>query len=373
MPGMSQARIAIFIPSFGDGGVERMLVNLANGFVQAGAAVSFVLKRRDGAYLDRLLPEVGLIVFHDADDTSLIQEMIAFLREARPAVVLSAKERDDRIALEVKSRLGDDAPRFFLRAGTSVLSREQTRKPYAFKRWFHRRALKKLCARCDGILANSEGVARELADYAGISPERIHIVPNPTVTPDIEILSRASVDHPWFAPAQPPVILGVGRLSRAKDFPTLIQAFAELRKRRTCRLVILGEGGQRPSLEALAARLGVAEDVELLGFVKNPFAFLARAALFALSSQREGCPNVLIEALAVGTPVVATDCPSGPREILAGGRYGPLVPVGDSHAMAEAMASVLDNSLPSEVLQEAAGEYTPENSSRAYLRAFGLG
>lgn len=369
---MSQPEIVIFIPSFGDGGVERMLVNLANGLAQTGTGVSFVLKRPDGAYLDRLSSEVERVVFRGSEDKGLVRELVAFLREKDPAVVMSAKERDDRIALSAKRQLDNASPRFFLRVGTSILSREQSRNGHWLKNWLQRRTLKKLYAGCDGLLANSEGVARELVEYSSLPAERIHIVPNPTVTPDVDLLGREPVDHPWFDPGQPPVILGVGRLSRAKDFSALIQAFAELRKTRPCRLVILGEGGQRQSLEALAARLGVAEDVDLPGYAKNPFAFLARAQLFVLSSQREGCPNVLIEALAVGTPVVATDCPSGPREILDGGRYGPLVPVGDFHALAAAMAAVLEHPLPASGLREAVARFTPENSSRAYLRAFGL-
>lgn len=369
---MNQPHIVIFIPSFGDGGVERMLVNLASGLAGSGAKVSFVTKRPDGAYLDRSEPSVERVVFKGTDEQTLVLELVEFLRERRPAVVMSAKERDDRIALAAKRQLVDTAPRFFLRVGTSIRSREQARKSLWFRGWQQRRTLKDMYAQCEGLLANSEGVARELVEYAGLNPERIHIVPNPTVTPDLEHLAREPVDHPWFAAGEPPVILGIGRLCRAKGFSTLIQAFAELRKGRDCRLVILGEGGQRPRLESLANRLGIADDIDLPGFVTNPFSFLARAALFALSSQREGCPNVLVEALAVGTPVVSTDCPSGPREILDGGRYGPLVPMNDAQGLAAAMATVLDHPLPSAELRAAVKQFTLENSSRAYLRAFGF-
>lgn len=369
---MNEPHIVIFIPSFGNGGVERMLVNLSNGLVRSGAKVTFVLKNSHGVFLDRLEPAITPIVLRSADDRSLTRELVALLRERSPAVVMSAKERDDRIALAAKRQLGDAAPRFFLRVGTSIRSREQDRSFLSPKSWLQRRTLKRMYAQCEGLLANSDGVARELIEYGGVTPERVHIVPNPTVTADLELLAREPVDHPWFAPNQPPVILGIGRLSRAKDFSTLIRAFAELRKDRHCRLVILGEGGQRASLEDLAARLGIAEHLELPGFVTNPFSFLARASLFALSSQREGCPNVLVEALALGTPSVATDCPSGPREILDQGRYGPLIPIGDAQGLAAAMATVLDDPLPSATLRAAVGRFSLENSSRAYLRAFGL-
>jgi glycosyltransferase involved in cell wall biosynthesis len=369
---MKRPGVLIFMPSYGDGGVERMMVNLANGLVEAGAAASIAAKRWDGPYLGRLSAEVQRVALPAVKDRALVQPLLDFLRAERPDAVLSAKERDDRIALAVKSRFGEGAPRFYPRIGTSLGSREQSRSFLWLKGWLKRRALRRLYAHADGLIANSEGVARELAVYADLPLERIHIVPNPAATPDIQTLARAPLDHPWFVPGAPPTILGIGRLCRAKDFSTLIRAFALLRERRSCRLMILGEGGQRPALEDLAVKLGVEADLALPGFVANPFAYLARAALFALSSQREGCPNVLIEALAVGVPAVACDCPSGPREILAEGLHGRLVPPGDAEALAQAMAQTLDDPSAPERLRQAVSRYTPENSARAYLRAFGL-
>jgi glycosyltransferase involved in cell wall biosynthesis len=163
--------------------------------------------------------------------------------------------------------------------------------------------------------------------------------------------------------------MGVGRLTRQKDFPTLIRAFAAVRKVRDCRLVILGEGKDRPALEALAKEMGVGGDVDLPGFVENPYAHMSRASLFVLSSAWEGSPNVLTEALALGLPAVATDCPSGPREILEDGRYGPLVPVGDADALAGAILKTLTHPPESAELKRAAGPYTVEESSRRYLEA----
>jgi glycosyltransferase involved in cell wall biosynthesis len=153
-------------------------------------------------------------------------------------------------------------------------------------------------------------------------------------------LARQRPDHPWFQAGQPPVIIGVGRLTRQKDFPTLIRAFAELRRRSPARLLILGEGEERPRREALAGELGVSDHVALPGFVENAMGCMAGSALFVLSSAWEGLPTVLIEALAAGTRVVSTDCPSGPREILQNGRLGALVPVGDAAALAQAMSDV---------------------------------
>ena len=195
--------------------------------------------------------------------------------------------------------------------------------------------------------------------------ERVHVVYNPVVTEEMERKSREPVDHPWIGGDGPPVILAVGRLDAQKDFPTLLAAFARLLTRRPARLIVLGEGKKRPHLLSLARRLGVAEHVDFPGFADNPYAFMARASLFVLSSRREGLPTVLIEAMACGCPVVSTDCPYGPREILEDGRHGPLAPVGDAEALAAAMARTLDAPPRPEALRERASFF---NVARAINR-----
>ena len=197
----------------------------------------------------------------------------------------------------------------------------------------------------DAIVAVSDGVADRLAQATGLPRGSIRTVYNPVVGPELPTLAAEPVGHPWFRHGGPPVVLGAGRLVEQKDFPTLLRAFALVRRARPARLVILGDGpaGACEGLRAIAAALGCAEDLDLPGFVANPFAYMARAAAFALSSLHEGLPGVLIQALACGCPVVSTDCPSGPREILDGGRYGRLVPVGDHEALARAILACLDD------------------------------
>jgi glycosyltransferase involved in cell wall biosynthesis len=218
----------------------------------------------------------------------------------------------------------------------------------AGSRCWRRRYLPALMARtyrfADAIVAVSRGVAADLVELTGLPPGRIKTIYNPVISEDITQMARMPLSHPWFAPGQPPVILGAGRLVDQKDFPTLIRAFARLRRQRPARLVILGAAKDdvatdvaRAALVQSAALHGVSDDVVLPGFTSNPFAFMARAAAFVLSSRYEGLPTVLIEALACGCPVVSTDCPGGVHEILAGGRFGKLVPVGDESAMAEAI------------------------------------
>ncbi len=217
-------------------------------------------------------------------------------------------------------------------------------------------ALRHAYLKADAIVAVSDGVADDLAAYADIPRQRITTVYNPVVGPDITAKAREPLDHPWFAPGEPPVVLGVGRLDPQKDFATLVRAFARLRARRRARLIILGADGPRmhgyaADLKSLPGGLGIAEDVAMPGFVDNPYAFMARASVFVLSSTYEGLPGVLIQALACGCPVVSTDCPSGPREILDHGRFGPLVPVGDDAALARAIEQVLDAPPPAERLR----------------------
>ena len=217
----------------------------------------------------------------------------------------------------------------------------------------------------DAAFGVSSGVAADLRRLPGMARERVHTVYNPVVAEDVDRKAREPVDHPWIGGDGPPVILAVGRLSAQKGFSTLLAAFARLLTRRPARLVVLGEGKRRPQLLSLARRLGVAEHVDFPGFVDNPYAFMARASLFVLSSRYEGLANVLIEAMACGCPVVSTDCPHGPREVLEDGKHGPLAPVGDAEALAAAMARTLDAPPRPEALRERASFF---NAARAIDR-----
>jgi glycosyltransferase involved in cell wall biosynthesis len=198
----------------------------------------------------------------------------------------------------------------------------------------------------DGIVAVSQGVVDDLVGSVGVASERIEVVHNPIVTPELREMAAAPLDHPWFRPGQPPVVVAVGRLSPQKDFGTLIRAMSRVRQTRPARLMILGEGRERARLESLIAELNLREAVELPGWVLNPYPFMVRSAAFVLSSRWEGLPSVLIEALYCGIPVVATDCPSGPFEILEGGKHGLLLPVGDVDALARGIESALAGGVP---------------------------
>jgi len=335
----SQAPIAFFLPSVRAGGAQRVIVNLAQGIAERGRPVDVVLAVAEGAFLGQLPPTVRLVDLGAGRLLRSLGPLTAYLRRTRPRVLVSSISHANLIALWAARLAGRSTPVVVTEHTTVSLANVPGSRlaerlgPYLVRRFYP-------WAAC--VVAVSRGSADDLARTTGLSRSRMQVVYNPVITPEIMALAGRRPDHPWFAPGQPPVVLGVGRLSRAKDFPSLIRAFAEVRRRRAVRLIILGEGEDRSELEALVATLGLGDDVALPGFRDDAPAYMAAARLFVLSSAWEGLPTVLIEALAAGTRVVSTDCPSGPREILQDGRLGALVPVGNVAALADAMLDALD-------------------------------
>ena len=363
--------LAILLASYGDGGVERSLVRLAGGLAATGIEVDLLLTRRDGPYLEQLHPAVQRVDLR-AFDAAPAPALARYLRSRRPAVLLSSKEENDALAAGAQVIAAATGTRIAMRLATNFLARAEGRRLWP---WQRRRAFARLrarYARADLLLAVSHDLASQMAALLEVPAARIAVVRNPAFDPAILAKATGPAPHPWLADPAVPVILGIGGLRRQKDFPTLLRAFAHLRRERPARLVILGRGRQAARLQRLARRLGVAADVTLGGFVANPYPYLAHASLFALSSRWEGFGNVLVEALALGTPVVATDCRSGPREILEDGALGPLVPPGDAKALAAAMGRVLSAPLPAARLRAGAERYTLAASVADYAAALGL-
>jgi len=361
--------IAVLVSYSGDGGVERMMVNLAGALARTGRPVDLIRARATGS--QTRLPEGVRVIDLPTNHTRTAAGPLAhYLRNERPAGLLAAKDRANRVAVRARNRAGTGTP-LAVRVGTHL--GESLRGRSRLHRALRYRLARATYSKADAVVAVSRGVAEDLARIVGLDPGAIRVVPNPVITPALHEQAEPAAEHPWLAPERAePVLLAAGRLTRQKDFATLLRAFARLQLRTPARLVILGEGPKRGDLEALARELGIADRVDLPGFLANPYPVLARADLFVLSSAWEGSPNVLTEALALGTPVVATDCPSGPRELLGDGHYGPLVPVGDDTALAQAMAGVLDHPPEAATLQEAVTAYNAEASARAYLGALGI-
>jgi len=332
-------RIALFLPSLRGGGAERVMVNLAWGFVERGLQVDLVLAKAEGPYLSQVPSKVRVVDLGARRMLHSLPGLIRYLRGEQPQAMLSALNHANIVAIwakilsKVKTRLVVSEHNNLSQSTKNAPFMRAKLMPFLI-RFFYPYA--------DAVVAVSRGVAEDLIASTGLPPEKVKVIYNPVITPELFTKADEPLDHPWFGPGEPPVILGVGRLTKQKDFPTLIRAFAMVRKERPARLMILGEGEERPNLEALVRELGLEEDVALPGFVDNPYKYMKRAAMFVLSSRWEGLPTVLIEALALGTPVVSTDCPSGPREVLEG-HEELLVPVGDTNALACTILRLLEN------------------------------
>ena len=339
------------------------MVNLANRFVELGIETHMVLGRREGPYLAMLDPRIKVF---DLGVTRMMKSLLplhAYIKAQRPAVLMPALAHTHVIAL-----VGKMIFRWPLRL---VLSVQNTPSASAgiSSQWLERYwpiFVRLLYARADTIIAISQGVAADLRRLTSgkTSP---HVINNPVVTPTFFKQLEETVDHPWLTQKEVPVLLAVGRLTNQKDYPTMLAAFASLRQKRPARLVILGDGELRPDMETLAHALGIAEHVAFIGFVPNPYAWMKAADLFVLSSRWEGLANVIAEALACGTPVVSTDCPSGPSEILEGGTYGTLVPMADPEALADGMTHSLDKSWDQATLKKRGADFGVEAIADAYL------
>lgn len=317
-----------------------MVLTLASGFAGRGHEVGLVLAKAEGPYLAEVPSSVRVVDLGSSRTLTSLPALVRYLRRERPEAMLSAMGRANVVALWARRLAGAKATRLVISEHNtlSFATKNTTVWRQKLMPWLAHR----FYPWADGIVAVSNGVAGDLSRTARLPRECISTIHNPVVTPELLEKSEAPLDHPWFAPGEPPTILGVGRMMAQKDFPNLIRAFARVRAVRPARLLILGEGEERPRLEALARRLVVEEDVCMPGFVDNPFPHMRRASVFVLSSAWEGMPTVLIEAMACGCPLVSTDCPSGPKEILDGGERGVIVPVGDDEALAEGILATLD-------------------------------
>jgi glycosyltransferase involved in cell wall biosynthesis len=362
-------RLALLFATSGHSGVDRLVQNLVPELLEIGVAIDLLQVRGHGPALPAGLPGLRVVPLGVAHKVLTLLPLIRYLRSEPPAALLSANHPLNRNAVLARL-LGRVGVPVTVRMGMAVSSKAGElggagdRLVRSMRRWYP-------CAY--RIVCPSRGVARDLLGITGLPEDAVRVLPSPVVGSDLHRLAAEDPGHHWLADRSVPTVLGVGELSPRKDFETLVRAFALVRAERRCRLILLGEGERRRALGELAESLGVGREVDLPGFVANPYAYMARAAVFVLASRREGFGAVLAEALATGTPVVSTDCPSGPAEILEGGRYGPLVPVGDPPAMARAIAAVLDDPLPAAVLRQAAAPYGVRESARRYLEAVGLG
>lgn len=389
--------ISIFLPLLSRGGISIGRLQLARELAARGHQVELILGKvriNDG----RLAPPPGVTVVHLQKSRTLPTRLAAmraagrdwrlllrpvlmrrrttwalrylpplavYLAQRKPDVLLSANSWPNLVAIWA-SCLVDGETRVVVSEHTQLSEKIQRRSDQAHWRWLPQ-LIGHFYTKASQVVAVSNGLADDLASVTQLERSRIAFIPNPVLSGALNEKAVAPCPHPWLNRGGPPVILGVGRLNPQKDFESLLHAFALVRQRRPVRLIILGEGSERSKLETLVQSLDLASDVALTGFDNNPFAYMSRADVFALSSSYEGLGMVLIEAMALGCASVSTDCPSGPREILQDGKLGPLVQVGDIEGLAQGIEKCLDDPVSPEVLRRATQPFNVTNSADAYL------
>lgn len=353
-------RILLVLPSLERGGGERVLLRLAESFVAAGREVHVAALLGGGPLRSAVPDAVTLHELIDAGDASkglalawkALPKLASLIRAVKPHAVLSTMTGTNLLAVLacMRARI---CTRLVLREASSLVNTKSALKRQAMC-WLYRRA--------DALVAVSAGVAQDLRGL-GLADDRIHVIRNPV---DVERLRQlAAVGLPAALRDSTPYVVSLGRLTEAKDFPTLLRAYATSALRDSHHLIIVGEGEQRTNLENLMRDMGLTDRALLTGAMDNPYRVLADASLHVLSSRWEGYPNVLLEALALGVPVVSTDCPHGPREILGGGRYGRLVPVGDAAALSHAMDGEMEQ--PSFGFEAIVAAHSPRTVASNYL------
>lgn len=361
--------IAIFLPDLRGGGAERLHVNLARAWLDRGYSVQFVLMQQEGHFLELIPYGATVHALGVRQAKAAIRPLKRYLEQERPDVLLAAMwpltvaaavawnlaGRPGRLFLSEHVNLGysNSVARF---ASPSLLS------------W----SIRLLYPLASGVIAVSEGVRQDLLSGGKLDKSRVKVIYNPVAinvpdtSPEPGLRSRVWGSEEGYK------LLSIGTLKEQKDHATLLRAFAQLPKDLNASLVILGEGPLRASIEALAHELGISDRVNLAGFHADLSDWLKTADLFVLSSRWEGFANVIVEALSFGVPVVSTDCPSGPSEILANGHYGRLVPVQDSRALAAAICCALEEDLDRQRLVSRSRDFDVDLIAEQYLATFDL-
>lgn len=349
--------VTIFLPTLRGGGTERVMVTLANQLARRSVELELLLLSGEGVFFDELDPDVAVHLLDVRPSYSSvlgIRGYWRYLRRSKPRLVVISGHSAFLVGFLVSLWV----PHKIIVVVHNTVSRERRLSSLIAKflyRFAHR------------IVAVSHGVAKDLSAYSCIELERIQVIYNAVDLTRIDRALQAPPAHPWLEDPAVPVVVSVGRLIPQKRVDLLLRAIARVRAKRPVRLIQLGDGPLRHELEALAQELGIAEDVCFAGFVKNPYAYLRDASVFALASDFEGFAVVVIEALACGCPVVSTSCPSGPDEILEGGRWGTLVPTGDVEALASALDQTLTAPPPRRHARGRAEDFSAEGYARRYL------
>lgn len=362
-------KLLIILHDLRGGGAEKMMARLAGALVDAGHDVTLLMLTGGGINVAKLDPRVKQVALNSARTSSAIPALAKFLRANRFDAQLAALTHVNVVAIAAAALAG-------------CLKRLHVSERNAFSHDKHvNNALSLRIAYWlapllyrlipNPVICVSRGVAQDLVDTTAARPQDVTTADNPVLDDDFDRASPKPPSHPWLLDKSTPVVVAVGRLAPQKGFDTLIDAIARLPDQRV-RLVIFGEGELQASLQAQVQRLGLSERVALPGYTTDPLAEVAAADCFVLSSRFEGSPNVLVEAMSTGTPVVSTRCPYGPQEILADGAVAPLVAVDDADALALAIDSELRAARETRRDQRiaAARRFVSSASAGTYLAAF---
>lgn len=359
------SRIGFFLPDLNFGGVEQVTFKLAAGLADRGFHVDLVAADATGSAADLVPASVRVVDLHTTRTASAIPGLVRYLRLERPRTVVAAKDHANVVAI-----LATLATRPRVPVIVTAHSRpsDALRNPERWTGRIVKRILPYAYRHAHTVVAVSDGVADDIREMCGDSAVNLAVIRNPVI--GAAIRDREGIGTPtldWFRPPHDiPVVIWCGRMSAEKDPLTALEAFRKLSTRREARLLYVGDGPLRNDVAAYVQRLALEEHVAFTGYVSDPLPYVAHADVLLLSSQREGLPTALIEALALGTRVVSTDCQAGPREILHDGEYGSLVPVGDAEAMSRALEHALDNPQP-HVPDEALSEYWVETATDHYV------
>ncbi|SEK44585.1 Glycosyltransferase involved in cell wall bisynthesis [Ectothiorhodospira marina] len=348
-----------------EGGGGRNLLNLCIGFIDEGYRVDIIVDHFGGRYIDQFPDGVRFWTPRGSHPIFDVPWLAWYLINRRPLAVLTAVPRHAVWMCRARSVSGHQF-RLVVNVHNDYI---ESFKHLQFKKRQRRiRTIQRYYPRCDAVVPVSQGAARSFSNLSGIQESRLSVINNPVVTQDLEDAGRCPVDHPWFKDQVVPVIVWVGRMEPQKDLNTLLESFLTLRGRLGCRLALIGDGADSEKIKSKSKGSNYSGGITFLGYQANPFPFMKMASLLALSSRWEGFGNVLVEAMALGTPVVATNCPSGPAEILEYGRLGPIVPVGDVPALANAFERCIESPTDSSVLRQAAMKYAVNAVTKQYIR-----
>lgn len=360
-------RVAVFVPTMHGGGAERAMLMFSRELLKLGFLVDLLTVRFEGPLRELVPHGVSVIDLRSRRASFATFQLARYLRRHKPLALYSTIMNANVVA-SLAGFLAGGRTKTIVRESNAPLSSPKS----TWARWLTFKTAPHLYRFSHGVIAVSQGVADELEVLAPSISNKTRVISTPVLSDDVIDQGAELVDHPWFTQHDKPIILSAARLEPHKGFLTLVRAFSKTLARKEARLVILGEGTLQQAIEEEVRTLGLEDHVAMLGFKRNPFAYMSRADVFALASEFEGLPNVLVQAMAFGTPIVATDCRSGPAEILQGGRFGTLVPVNDEDALAHGLLHALTLPRQEEAMAYARATYGAERATHEYLAMAGL-